>query len=680
MSNTLSKCLAAALLIFMLLVAVFSMRGGSAIMDEASHLPAGYSYVTQGDMRINPEHPPLVKDLAGLAVVLMSKVTGEKINFPYQLPAWQAETKNTLNAQWDFGFDFLYHEGNPAGHMIFAGRLPMLLILLLLGMYIFIWTKELWGKAAALLALFFFSFSPTFIAHGRLVTTDVAAATGIFIATYYFIRWLKNPKSSTLILAGLVFGLSQLTKFSTFLLVPFFGFLVVAWIIIKIINRRAKPKLFADSIAIPKKPDLYGIPIAKVSSLPKTETKNETVPRIIFRYLAGLIVIFIIGYVFIVTPFYYLHIRNYPPEKQLQNAQCILASYANGPLNVKILEKESPNWCMEGLKEPLAACKGISRISRCPADLAVWMADKSSPIRAFGYYLLGLVMVVQRATGGNTTYFLGQISNAGWTSYFPIVYLLKEPLALHIFTLIAIASALYYFFRKKLVKPKRAWNGLITRISLWLSENFVAFAMLVFIALYWITSVRSPLNIGVRHVLPTFPLIYGLVAWQIIIWARKESSKTWMYCKYGLIGILVAWQAISVIAVYPSFLAYFNEIVGGSKNGYQYVVDSNLDWGQDLKRLKEWTDQNHIQKIYVDYFGGGDAQYYLGDKFQPWWGDRNPSDLRSGDWLAVSATFLQGGRGQLAPGYVDKAGYFDWLNAYEPKAVIGYSIFVYQIP
>ena len=127
-------------------------------------------------------------------------------------------------------------------------------------------------------------------------------------------------------------------------------------------------------------------------------------------------------------------------------------------------------------------------------------------------------------------------------------------------------------------------------------------------------------------------------------------------------------------------MAYFNESVGGTKNGYKYAVDSNLDWGQDLARLNMWLEQNNISKIYVEYFGGTDAQYVLGDKFQPWQGNRNSSELKSGDWLAVSATFLQGGRGKPALGYKDPTGYYDWLNNLQPKAVIGYSIFVYQIP
>src|SRR3989344_1312695 len=65
------------------------------------------------------------------------------------------------------------------------------------------------------------------------------------------------------------------------------------------------------------------------------------------------------------------------------------------------------------------------------------------------------------------------------------------------------------------------------------------------------------------------------------------------------------------LKIFPSYLTYFNQTVGGSKNGHLYVVDSNIDWGQDAKRLADWVDKNKITKISLDYFGWADAGYYL---------------------------------------------------------------------
>ena len=620
MSNKIVYALAALMLGFMVVISFFSLLDDSAIMDEVAHLPAGYSYVTQGDMRLNPEHPPLVKDLAGLSILAASKIFDKKIVFPEDIQAWQKD----INGQWNFGFNFMYQAGNNADWLLFFGRLPMLLILLLLGFFIFKWTRELAGKGAALLALFLFSFSPTFIAHGRFVTTDVAAAAGIFISSYYFWRWLKNPSAKSLIIAGLIFGLAQLTKFSAFLLIPFFCFIAFVWFCLKIAEQRRAGQSFK-----------------------KLLWENG------WKILGGTALIFFIGFIFVVWPVYFLHVLNYPVEKQQADIRFILSSY------------------------------GYKQIT----DLIYWMAGVSV-FRALAQYGFGLAMVTQRASGGNTTFFLGQISAAGSSLYFPFVYLVKETITLHLLTLIALLVWL-----KNLVKRK-IW--LPANLGAVLREKFPQFLMLSFITFYWLMSVRSSLNIGVRHILPSLPFIFVLVAIQISAWLafspKREATvlKTlgsavkgieMVSLKSLLIGFLTVWQVLSVVSVYPSFLAYFNELVKGPDGGVKYVADSNLDWGQDLKRLAKFTEENKIKKIYVDYFGGALPAYYLGGKYEFWWGNYSPQKLlKDGGWLAVSATFKQGGQGKPAPGYNEKTGYYDWLKNFEPKTVIGHSIFVYQIP
>ncbi len=649
MSDKLTKFFASLMLSLMIVLAFFSMRGDSGTFDEVAHLPAGYSYITQKDMRLNPEHPPLIKDLSGLSVLIWSKITKTNIVIPTDIKAWQED----INGQWDFGNEFLYKSGNPAESIFLAGRLPILLILLLLGIYVFSWTRQLFGNNAALLALFFFSFSPTFIAHGRYVTTDVAAAAGFFIATYYFIHWLKKSSVANLIYAAIFFGLAQLIKFSLFLLIPFFGLLTIIWVGLKIYNKYS---------------------LAQNKTIRYADLRQEAAEplvKIIFRFLGGLAVIFAIAYVFIVIPVYSYHVINYPPQKQASDIAAILNTSGGTPSG-----------------QLLDSCKNINYIKRCPREISIWLAQKSTPARALGQYMYGLIMMLQRAEGGNTTYFFGQISASGWTTYFPIMYLLKEPLALHILTLIALILAISPFvkgglgriFKRAKIPPsppllKGGGNSFFP----WFNLNFEIVAMILLIAVYWYTSIRSPLNIGIRHVLPTFAFIYVLVATTIVAWLNK-GNKFLRYLKYIVIGIFLAWQAITIFAIYPSFLAYYNEIIGGPKNGYKIATDSNMDWGQDLKRLAKWADDNNVEKIYLDYFGGGPPQRYLGEKFLPWWGERNPADLKPGDWLAISANSLQGGRAQAIKGFDKPTDYYMWLNNYKPAITIGYSIFVYRIP
>ncbi|MCX6758311.1 MAG: glycosyltransferase family 39 protein [Candidatus Nealsonbacteria bacterium] len=579
LTNRTTNILAGFMFFVMFLLMLFSMKGDSLTMDEKAHLPAGYSYLTQQDMRINPEHPPLVKDLAGFPLLFLNG-----INFPYDAKAWTQD----VNGQWDFGWSLLFNSDNPADTMIFWGRIPMILLTLAAGFFVFKWAKELFGNTAAALSTFLFTFSPTILAHGRLVTTDVGAAFGALIGIYYFTKALKNPSIANIVYSGIALGIAECLKFSMVLLFPLFILLGGLWWIIKAADFKTAFKV--------------------------------------------LFCVFVICFL-VIGPVYLFHTWNYPPERQVSDSQSILSSYG----------------------------------SRFLANTVVWAADKPV-IRAYAQYFLGVLMVTQRVSGGNTTYFMGEVSASGWKDYFPTVYLIKETIAFHLFSLIAFFYGAWYVIYKSEI-----WKKTWPKTKNLVKDHFAIVAMILFIAVYWTTSLAGNLNIGVRHLLPVLPLTMILAGAGVSAFIGAAKIRTL------IISLLCASQVVSVIAVYPSFLAYFNELAGGPSRGYLYSVDSNLDWGQDLKRLTTWTDENGIDRIYVDYFGGADVKYYLKEKFQPWWGTRPQSDLPKGSYLAVSATLLQGGRGFVKPGSDLGHGYYNWLDAYTPIAVIGHSIFVYRI-
>ncbi len=204
------------------------------------------------------------------------------------------------------------------------------------------------------------------------------------------------------------------------------------------------------------------------------------------RWLWRLILIFAIGYIFIVYPIYFLFTVHYPIAKQVSDTQFILSSFANGPTPAG------------------AHCTGM----RCLADLDIWMA-KNPVLRPLAQYMLGVLMVLQRADGGNTIYFLGHVAGAGGWIYFPLLFLLKEPIP----TLIIVS---YGARPCRLVddppRPARRRGGRGQRILDYIGVNFAEFSMASFIVLYWGYSMQSPLNIGVRHLMPTLPFIYILAA------------------------------------------------------------------------------------------------------------------------------------------------------------------------
>ena len=597
------------------ILAITSSWNDSLIVDEIPHIGAGYSYLAKGDMRLNPEHPPLAKDLAGIPLLFLN-LKQDVFNTRF----WQTD----INGQWEFGRYLIFNSGNDADLIRRFARLPIFLFFILSAVLIFKWACRLYGNLGAITALIIFSFSPTVIAHSRFVTTDMAALFGVLLATYYFLQYLKAPNSKRLFVAGLAFGVALLLKFSTFLLVPFFLVLAI----------------------------IYGL----VSNQQKIITA--------WRLALRAILIFIVGFIIVVLPVYYFHTHNYPPDRQYRDTQQLLATYGN----------------------------------RNFADPIIWASNKPL-LRAAAQYGLGLLMVSQRSVGGNTTYFLGEVSRFGWHKYFPIVYFLKEPLAwwgLVIITLLYLA----WQFKKPL--------GWIDWGKSFLQNHFEEFAMLLWLATYWAASINSSLNIGVRHLLPTYPFAILLVSGQIARIIQKAKAKSQNYperiasqsngasnSKFKIFNsspsfcilifafcILLGWYVVENIKVHPYYLAYFNQVAGGPSGGYRYVTDSNLDWGQDLIRFSNWVKKNNIPKIEFDYFGWADPYYYLKDRYI-WLSSskyKDGSDFRvrnqSDGWLAISATFLQGSQG---PYDMPNPTNYLWLNSYQPVTVIGHSIFVYHI-
>lgn len=581
------------------LLALASTAGDSLIVDEIPHIGAGFSYVTRGDMRLNPEHPPLAKTLAGLFVATFADGTAA-----FAGSFWN----ENVNGQWDFGRQLIYGSGNDADLITFVARLPMLAFLILTALFMWRWSSARYGTGAGLLSVILLAFSPTVMAHARFVTTDMAAAWGVLISTYFFLKYLRGPSRRSFVLSTLTLGLALLAKFNTVLLIPYFLFVAALW---------GMARRHLDY---------------------RNGLKDGA------QWAARAALVCAAAFVFVVWPVYLAHTAGYPAARQARDTKNILASH------------------------PVPAL----------ARTIEWMADKPV-LRAAGQYGLGLAMVIQRSSGGNTIYWLGNVVKTGGPWYFPLVYFLKEPLAWWLLSALAVASLIVHSRRKH-------EHAHAPRRGEWLADHFDEAAMLAWLVLYWGTSVTSTLNIGVRHLLPVYPFTILLVSGRlaaVLDWLHRRDRQRWLYASWA-VSLLVAWYVFECVSVFPHYLTYFNQIAGGPSGGYRYVVDSNLDWGQDLKRLDRFVEKNNIKKIDLDYFGWADPVYYLGAKVA--WGTvgkyenaaaflkRNTTD----GWIAVSGTFLQNSNGIKTFDRQDKRSYL-WLTQYEPVAVIGNSIFVWHI-
>jgi tetratricopeptide (TPR) repeat protein len=209
------RAFVALLLLIFAALAVSSMRGKNPTFDETAHLSAGISYVQTGDFRMNSEHPILPKLLAGAC----ASATGVRVTTG--TAAWEE------SEQWDFGREVLYESGVDWRRILLAGRLPMVALGVLLGWVLWAWARAMVGSAAAAVALTLYTFSPNFLAHTRLVTTDVPLILTIVGASASLWMAWRTGRLGWTIGAAFCVGLSMVTKFSAFSYAPVYLLLLL---------------------------------------------------------------------------------------------------------------------------------------------------------------------------------------------------------------------------------------------------------------------------------------------------------------------------------------------------------------------------------------------------------------------------------------------------------------------
>jgi hypothetical protein len=545
--------------------ALVAARRDSVTVDEFFHLPVGLHALYTGDMRQDPGNSQLPRMFAALPLLV-------------DPPAFSPPPGANV-----MGLAYHFQEVNAARYQALFAKARAMIVLISLAAAVVMakWCFDLYGSGAALASLALFAFSPSLLAHGHLVTLDMAGTLGFLLALYANWRLLESPIMRRAVWLGIAIGAANLCKLSGTVLAA----MVVATWAIRIV----------------------------------WEPRN----RLPMRTWAALLAV--VGGVALLT------------------------------LNV--------GYGFDGTLSPLgeATLTSGGKLARL-AQAAPWLRMPFP--RPF---VDGVDMVLEVGKVSVPSYFLaGELSADGWWYYHLAAFAAKCPLPVLVAAVFSIVE----------------WIGGRSRGS----RDYAVFVPVAL--LFAANSAFNSLYTGERHVLAAYPLLFIVVSpwlaaalktapWRAASRVRgaplPEVVRAWAPCAAATLVFL--WTAAGCLAVAPRYLQYFNEAAGGPERGHLILVDSNLDWGQDLIRLREYMDANRIDKVALGYFGRVDPSVY-GIPFTPL--VRGESHGKA----VVSASFLMGrpyfwtlgGPLDWVPPHT-----YEWLQSYKPVARVG-SMFVFDLP
>jgi hypothetical protein len=304
---------------------------------------------------------------------------------------------------------------------------------------------------------------------------------------------------------------------------------------------------------------------------------------------------------------------------------------------------ESPQ---EGAGRRRVATAHAAAIAAAAAWLVIWAGyrfsfhslEGSPPLPAVELWQ-GIAHLVQKAKIGHETYLFGEISTRGWWWFFPITLAVKTPLPFVALTVIGGVGSL------ELLRGRRDWQSIAPLVA--------AVAIVV-------VTLPPRLNIGLRHVLPVYPLAAVIAGYGVTVLWRATRART---AQRALAVGLLLWQLAGTWRAHPDYLPWFNELAGGRPE--RILVNADLDWGQDLLRLADTVEALGIDSLALAYYGSANPARHF-PRVRP----MAPFERPEG-WFAVSVAVI---KGLHVPDWTG----FEWLESVEPAAHVGESIRLYH--
>ena len=450
-----------------------------------------------------------------------------------------------LGDTWRTGYDFFYQRGNPSDALLAGGRMMIALLGVATAALIYLWSRSLFGTAGGLVSLVLAVFCPVMLAHAGLATSDMAGALGFLLALLTWWRLCHRVTLGRVLAAGGALGLLAVAKFSCVLFAPVAVMLAVARLL-----RRAP------------------LPAALGVRRWRLRGWRRAGALVGGGLAAGALAVAVIWAAYGFR--YAAQGPGLPPGVQFLQ-----------PWDDVLLTRPG------GLAFDQADRLPSSDVARLDPGVVetfvVWARARQLLPEAWLYGLAN----VDRGSRYRLAYFAGEYRLTGWPEFFPTAFLLKTTLpALGLLLLAALAP----LWAPRGPRGRLAWRLL---------------PLLTLSGVYWAFAVTSHLNIGHRHLLPTYPVLYillGITGWA----ASRVRSRGFAV----VVALLLAWHVAESLHARPYYLASFNELAGDPDTTHRLFIDSTLDWGQDLPGLKQWLDTHaRGERTFLSYFGAGDPRF-----------------------------------------------------------------------
>jgi len=611
-------------------------------------MAAGLSHWQFGRFDLYRVNPPLVRLIATAPVAL----TNPRMK-------WDGYSRFPgSRAEFDCGEQFIYCNGAQAFRLFTLARWACIPFSVVGGYVCYRWASELYCPAGGLLALGLWCFSPNVLAHAQMITPDLGATSLGAAACYLFWRWLRAPNWSRAFTSGIALGAAESAK-ATFLLL--YALLPLSW-------------LFWRLTGASKSAGLLFQPESASPTLEDRDTR-----RISQRQAAQLTAMFGLS----------LYVLNL-------------------------------GYVFEGSLKPLGDYQFISSALRGPSDTAgpasvrrnrfagTLLAGLRIPVPA--NYLLGVDHQKRDFESGYPSYLRGEWRHGGWWCYYLYGLAVKVPLGTWLLFLMAPAVGVTFRLTRAATNSSRSEAATIGGAT-WRDEVVLLLPAVFILAL---VSSQTGLNRHLRYVLPIFPFVFIWIGrlgrlfadapqqhgvrspQELPKWTRGRAIQK------IAVGSALAWSIVNSLWYFPHSLSYFNELVGGPLGGRWHMLDSNVDWGQDLLYLTSWLAEHpEARPLGLAYFGYFDPRAAGVEFLLP---PRGPVPRAKGScepnsavlpstsshnigplpgWYAVSVMMLHGYTYAIPDGkgrrFHSDRPYYTYFQQFEPVARAGYSIYIYHL-